>query len=342
MAEQTSRFQWISRMGLVGLIAALAALTVALLATISAMVTALLAAETSPWILAVPYAAVILVELAIAAWAVVAYGLVCAMVDARSNIRQTASRLERVESVLSDQAETTRHLVELASLSEQAKSLIFRDRELDRMIEQVHADLMKQDYDAAEVFIDRIETGFGYKSEAARLREEVTAYRQKTQDERIDAAVARFQEILDRHDWDHARREANRAMAMYPSDSRIAGLTERIQKAYAAHKGQLLQAYGEATRKNDIDRGIEILRQLDSYLTPQEAAALEESARDVFRKKLHNLGVQFAISVNDQQWEQAVATGEQIIQEYPNTRMAQEAREKMDRLRTLAGSRQGV
>ena len=53
-----------------------------------------------------------------------------------------------------------------------------------------------------------------------------------------------------------------------------------------------------------------------------------ESARGVFRAKLHNLGVQFAIRVTDQNWSEALVIGEQIMDEYPNTRMAQEVQEK--------------
>jgi outer membrane protein assembly factor BamD (BamD/ComL family) len=64
---------------------------------------------------------------------------------------------------------------------------------------------------------------------------------------------------------------------------------------------------------------------------------MEESARGVFRAKLHNLGVQFAICVTDQRWAEAIEVGEQIISEYPNTRMASEVRSKMDQLRARAG-----
>jgi hypothetical protein len=95
-----------------------------------------------------------------------------------------------------------------------------------------------------------------------------------------------------------------------------------------------LKQYDEAVKRNDVDYSIQLLKELDMYLPPQEAAALEESARGVFRAKLHNLGVQFAINVTDKQWAKAVATGEEIMMEFPNTRMAQEVREKMDLLRS--------
>ena len=85
----------------------------------------------------------------------------------------------------------------------------------------------------------------------------------------------------------------------------------------------MLQSYGEAVRKKDVDRSIELLHELDIYLTPQEAAALQESARGVFRAKLHQMGVQFAICVTDERWSEAIRAGEDIVREFPNPRMAQ-------------------
>jgi hypothetical protein len=66
------------------------------------------------------------------------------------------------------------------------------------------------------------------------------------------------------------------------------------------------------------------------YLTPNEGLALQEAARDVFRTKLHNLGVQFSLAVSEKQWTQALQTGRQIIRDFPNSRMADEIREKVD------------
>jgi len=84
-----------------------------------------------------------------------------------------------------------------------------------------------------------------------------------------------------------------------------------------------------SVQRNEVDRGIALLRQLDQYLTPNEAAALEESARGVFRAKLHNLGVQFSLAVTEHNWRDAIDAGKQIIDEFPNTRMAREVNERM-------------
>jgi len=154
-----------------------------------------------------------------------------------------------------------------------------------------------------------------------------------TTDEKVDAQLRRIQQIVERRDWGRAKREAERLTALFPGSDKAAALPKQVQASYVKHKRQLLEAYGQAIAKNDVDRGIELLRELDPYLTPQEAAALEESARGVFRAKLHNYGVRFAIAVTDQRWDEALATGEEIIREYPNSRMAQEVRQNMDHLR---------
>jgi hypothetical protein len=57
---------------------------------------------------------------------------------------------------------------------------------------------------------------------------------------------------------------------------------------------------------------------------------LQEAARDVFRTKLHNLGVQFSLAVSEKQWDRAFQIGGQIMRDFPNSKMAEEIREKWD------------
>jgi len=46
--------------------------------------------------------------------------------------------------------------------------------------------------------------------------------------------------------------------------------------------------------------------------------------------------VQFSLAVSGRQWNQALATGRQIINNFPNSKMAEEIREKMDILEQKA------
>ena len=98
-------------------------------------------------------------------------------------------------------------------------------------------------------------------------------------------------------------------------------------------KKVLLNSWDDAVKRQLTDRGLEILRELDVYLTPNEALALQEAARDIFRNKLHSLGVRFSLAISGKQWQNAINTGQEIIKDFPNSRMAEEIRERMDILK---------
>ena len=267
---------------------------------------------------------------------VLAYGVTLLLASGQDGLAENNDRLGRLESILTSHVETAKRQAEYGMLSDRAKSLIYREHELEALRETVHHDLMQQDYAGAVALIEAVEKDLGYAEEASQLRQQVENARRSTLDEKIDVAVRRVQEAIDRLDWSRALREAQRAGRVFPSDIKVATLADRVNTARSQYKSELLKRYGEAVKKNDVDGGIELLRQLDPYLTPQEAAALQESARGVFRAKLHNLGVQFSISITEQRWTDAIATGEQIVGEYPNSRMAHEVREKLDVLRLRA------
>ena len=56
----------------------------------------------------------------------------------------------------------------------------------------------------------------------------------------------------------------------------------------------------------------------------------------VIGRKRDNLGVQFKLAVQDKEWAGAIRVGEQIVKEFPNTKMAEEVRSMVDVLRTRA------
>jgi hypothetical protein len=95
----------------------------------------------------------------------------------------------------------------------------------------------------------------------------------------------------------------------------------------------LLAAWEDAVQQHETDRSLEILKELDHYLTPNEALALRETASDVFKEKLHTLGARFSLLVTEKQWTSALDIGQQIVEEFPNSKMAEEIRTKMDVLR---------
>jgi tetratricopeptide (TPR) repeat protein len=334
MPDETGRFEWVARMARVVFVGTAALLAIAIGATVVMAVLSLIGPPTTTnpilWVL------LVVVELMVMMWAVVFYGTVRMMAANEFAASGASARIHRVETLLDDTTKSIRELADLAPLSDQAKSLLFRDRELEALREAIHEDMIKQDYQTAEKLVETIESRMGYHDEAVRLRQEIAQSRTATLDEKIDQAIARIDELCQQQKWAQALRESHRILRIFPKNIKVAALPDHIKKARNDRKKELLQGYGEAVRKNDVDRGVELLQELDVYLTPQEGAALQESARGVFKARLHNLGVQFAICVTDQRWHDAIEAGEAIIREFPNSRFAQEVREKMDNLRSRA------
>ncbi|MFB3892586.1 MAG: hypothetical protein ACE15C_11255 [Phycisphaerae bacterium] len=337
MPGQMERFEWVSKLARLALYATLGLILLAIFVTAAAMM--MLYLEYREWFIFPLAALLMLAELIAGAWLWVASGVVSMLAAQEISVNNIAGRLGRIETLLDDLSASARKQVDLASLSDQAKSLLFRDREVEAIRETVHDAAMRQEYLTAEQLIEAVEKRLGYADEAARLRKELAASRKATLEEKIDAAVARIEQIIAVFDWPRAIRESQRIARLFPTNPKVAALAERIESARARHKRDLLTEYGEAVRKNDIDRGIELLKELDRYLTPQEGAALAESARGVFRAKLHNMIVQFEIRVTEGQWAEAVAVGEDIVRQYPNTTAAQQVRTKIDALRARAAAK---
>lgn len=265
--------------------------------------------------------------------------LACIALAANQKLHNTSvTTINRLESLLEKQSETFRILINLTQLPDKAKSLIYREQEVEALHESFNSFLFRQNYQAAEALVQQMEVGLGLVEEAAEMRREIEQTRQATIDEKLETAIMKVKEIVARYDWPRAKREAARLGQLFPENAKIAALPQEIVNAFNVRKRDLLKEYEKAVKINDVEKGIELLRELDKYLSPEEGAALTESARDVFKKKLHNLGVQFAIAIADQQWLVAVKTGEQITQEYPNSRMAREVREKMDLLKQYAAA----
>jgi hypothetical protein len=62
----------------------------------------------------------------------------------------------------------------------------------------------------------------------------------------------------------------------------------------------------------------------------------------VIREKLNSLRTQFSVAVQDHKWAEAIEVGEEIMRDFPNTKIAEEVRERMDTMRRRATSGQKV
>ncbi len=221
-------------------------------------------------------------------------------------------------------------------LSDRAKSVAFREKDRDALHRAIHEETARQDWDTAFALADDVERIFGYRTEAERLRGEIRAKRQDSVRRQINDVVA----VIDRHtrseQWNGALREAERLMGMFPDNEQVKNLPHEIDARRQAHKKQLLTSWQEAVARHDVDGSIEILKQLDPYLTPPEAESMQETARGVFKEKLSNLGSTFSNAIRDHKWSEAIKVGDEINREFPNSRIAQEVRDKMDLLKQRA------
>ncbi|MFQ5430796.1 MAG: hypothetical protein ACE5E1_10850 [Phycisphaerae bacterium] len=237
--------------------------------------------------------------------------------------------LRDIQSVLEGGREDLKVVAENAQLSELVRSVTHRGRERTALRLAINEEIIRGDWEAAYALVEQLESRHGYKNEAMRLREEVDRSRQIDRRDKLHEAIEQVRSHMASRDWDRARREMDRLAADHPDSPEVRELPKRFARMRNEHKRRLLKDWDEAVQRNEVDRGIAVLKQLDQFLTPNEAAALEESARGVFRAKLRNLAVQFSLAVTGQNWVEAYEVGREITRDFPNSRMAQEVRERI-------------
>lgn len=227
-------------------------------------------------------------------------------------------------------------------ISETAKRITYRDQDRQALREAIEEDLNKGEFDAAMVLITEMSKAYGYISEAEEYRERIAGMRQATVDKKIKASLVDFEKLLEQAEWDKASAEASKLQRLYPESHDVRDLPKRVKDAWQARKHDLERRLLQSASHDDVEGSMELLRELDRYLTPEEAAPFLEVARGVIGKKRQNLGVQFKLAIQDKEWTQAVAVGEQVIREFPNTKMSDEVRATIDILRERAAGQRAA
>ncbi len=257
---------------------------------------------------------------------------------------KSEANVNRIHSLLLDTEESMRRIeplvraiAENSQISDAVRSVTHRESEREALRQAIHEEMYSGDWEAATYLINEIERRFGYKQEAENLRQEMASARVMTIEEKIAQAVSHIDKILGERNWDRGRVEIERLMKLFPRHERELRQPKELTRRREAHKQELLVRWNQAVSRNEIDEGISILTELDQYLTREEAQNLQNSARDVFKARLLNLGVQFGLAVSEHRWRDALETGLRIRQEFPNSRMAQEVSERLETLRVRAG-----
>ncbi len=226
--------------------------------------------------------------------------------------------------------------------SDMSKRIVYRERDREALRTAIRQDISQHELNSAMSLVQIMSQLYGYHEEAEEFRDQIKVARAEEMDLKVAAAIERLDEILGRREWDQAADEAAKIQRQFPDSQRVKHLNQRVVDAREVHKHNLERQFLQAAQRDDVDRAMELLRELDRYLTEVEAEPFRETARGVIGKKRDNLGVQFKLAVHDKEWTGAVRVGEQLIREFPNSKMADEVRGMLDLLRTRATSQQAA
>jgi len=227
-------------------------------------------------------------------------------------------------------------------LSEGAKRVIHRRQERELLRRAIEQDILAQDWDAAMVLVKELAERFGYRADAEEFRSRIERVRAQNLDRQVVDSLAHLDDFIRNRQWADAYAEAARIERLYPDSHRIDNLRARVDEARRKYRKELERRFLLSAEHQRIDEAMELLKELDQYLTRAEADQFQEVARGVITKSRDNLGVRFKLMVQDHQWSEAIAVGNQIIEEFPNTRMATEVRDLLPELRNRASGGGGL
>jgi hypothetical protein len=218
-------------------------------------------------------------------------------------------------------------------ISDRTKAIAYRAKDREVIRRAIQEEIGAKDWEMATALANDMERVFGFREEAQRFRKDIDA--KKTSE--LRKQIVEATQVVDRHvrneHWPEALAEAHRIAQQWPADEQAQKLPQQVEERRAAHKRQLIESWQDAIARRDVDGSIEILRKLDPYLSPQEAEAMQEPARNLFKEKLNSLRTQFSLAVTDHRWAEAIRVGEIMIRDFPNTRAAQEARDMLPHLK---------
>jgi len=273
-------------------------------------------------------------------WLLLAGAFLLAIIATLSNIIKIFDALQDNNVKLEVMTETLKNiqsaLMEInqsTHLSEAAKAIIMRDSDKQFLREAVLDKIKQQEFETADEIIDAIAHRTGYKELAEQLRAEMDKHSGGTDQERVKQTVTAIEKLFENYEWVKASSQIEKLIKANPNSEEAKTMQVKLFDKKEERKKILLNAWDDAVKRRATDRSLEILKELDLYLTPQEAVTLQEAASDVFKDKLHNLGIQFSLAVSGEQWDKAIQVGQQIIRDFPNSRMSEEIREKMNVLK---------
>ena len=249
-----------------------------------------------------------------------------ALQDNSFKLEELTKALEQIHTGLAQINKSTR-------ISDTVKSIAFKDADRQSLKEIVFEKLQAKDFNAANEIIEEIEKHAEYKDLAEELSEQTEHYQNATEQERMNQIITHIEKLIYDAQWARASAQIEGLIKAHPDSEQAKNMRLVLYERKQERKRILLAAWDDAVTNQETDRSLDILKELDSYLTANEASALQEAASDIFRTKLHTLGVQFSMAVSERRWTDALEVGQKIIKDFPNSKMCQEIYTKLDVLK---------
>ncbi len=250
-----------------------------------------------------------------------------------SLLEENIDKLDRIAAAQEKDRARLEQITQSLRLSESAKAIINRDADTAAIRQAVFDKLQNKDPQAAVRLIDDLAAMGQYKEIAGQLRTEVESFLAAGDQEKENQLIANIERLFNEYQWAKASAQIEKLIRAFPNSAQAGQMRQKLIDKKEERKKVLLTLWDDAVKRQATERSLEILRELDMYLSPNEGLALQEAAKDVFKNKLHNIGVRFSLAVSGRQWQKALDAGQEIIREFPNSRMAQEIRERIEVLK---------
>ena len=220
-----------------------------------------------------------------------------------------------------------------ATLSDAAKRMLNREKELDLLRMVIEQDIAAANFDAALHLVGELTSHFGLLEEAESLRTRIDdASRAKVQ-QRIALGVQEVNQALREGDYDAARVVATRLGRLFPDNPAVQELDERVRVFRRQHAAGLATSLDAARAEDRLDDAMRLLAELDQTVDSDEAKRLAPIAKAIIDRHRENIAERFRTALEERRWADALALGESITECYPNSRMAIEASTMLDDLR---------
>lgn len=283
----------------------------------------------------------------LAAGAMATVGVLAAWPIVRA-ISRSGRNASHLAEILEDQLRPMRHdlthclltlrgVEENSKISELAKRVAYREQDRDAIRRAIEEDLLAGDFAGARTLADEMEKAFGYKEEAQRFREEVRNRVTSERDRELEDARLQIDRLCNEERWADAFNAADRVISRFDNDIQVRLLRTRIEEKRQNRKVELVKRFHASVGRRDVDEATELIKRLDTYLTPEEGQQLSESAKEVFKGKLLKLRDQFMTAMHQHQFSEALRIGDNIKRDFPNSQLAREVKQHEPQLREAAG-----